>query len=49
MQNDVDTTQSLFGRVEVRRRGSNDVFGTVCDDMWSAKDAMVVCRMVDIG
>lgn len=44
---DGDLESSVKGRVEVRRRGSNEEFGTVCGDGWSVEDASVVCRMVN--
>ncbi|XP_060593205.1 deleted in malignant brain tumors 1 protein-like [Ruditapes philippinarum] len=35
------------GRVEVRRRGFNEDFGTVCGEGWTTEDAAVVCRMLN--
>jgi hypothetical protein len=35
------------GRVEVKRRGFNEDFGTVCGEGWTTEDAAVVCRMLN--
>ena len=47
MQNSTDTTAQLFGRVEIRERGTPDDYGTICDDMWTKQDALVICRMLN--
>ena len=49
MEDDVDSTASGVGRVEVRPRGSIEPWGTVCSDMWDARDAEVICRMIQPG
>ncbi|XP_052225157.1 low-density lipoprotein receptor-like [Dreissena polymorpha] len=42
-QSDV-TGKMRRGRVEARLPGSDDKFGTVCGDIWTDKEATVVCR-----
>ena len=42
----VGGSRSSEGRVEVRRF-DNETWGTVCDNLWNAPDAAVVCRQIN--
>ncbi|KAL4229913.1 Scavenger receptor Cys-rich [Mactra antiquata] len=44
-----DSESELYGRVEIRRRGTDDTFGTICGSGWSHEDAAVICRMLYPG
>ena len=43
------STSSGVGRVELKIQGSDYSWGTICDDMWDARDAVVICRMITPG
>ena len=49
MREDLVSTATGVGRVEIRLLGSTDPWGTICDDMWDPRDAAVICHMVDSG
>jgi hypothetical protein len=47
MNEGVDTTSELYGRVEVRLVVDGkpvSEFGTICDDSWDKREATVLCR-----
>lgn len=43
---DGKSQSALKGRLEVRRLGNGNEWGTVCDDHFDLRDALVVCRML---
>lgn len=42
----VDGSSPLQGRVEISRKG---VWGTVCGQAWTLKEARVICRMLNLS
>lgn len=50
MDGDNDTTELLYGRVEVRRLINGEPladFGTICDDSWDSREAAVLCKSLN--
>ncbi|WAR13531.1 LOXL4-like protein, partial [Mya arenaria] len=46
---EISTTENVsiaFGRLEVKRAGVDEEYGTVCDDSFHEDDARVACRML---
>lgn len=50
MDGDNDTTELLYGRVEIRRLVNGEPlgsFGTICDDSWDSREATVLCKSLN--